>query len=70
MNGSGTLPVWLRLISRFSSRQLVWVAAALFVLDLIVPDPIPLIDEVLLGLLTALLSRQRWRRGDGSPGQI
>jgi hypothetical protein len=52
----------LRLLARFSSRQLFWVAAALFVLDLIVPDPIPLVDEVLLGLLTALLARGRWGR--------
>lgn len=53
---------WSPLLARLDSWQFFWVAGALFILDLIVPDPIPLVDEVLLGLLTALLGRQRWGR--------
>lgn len=41
--------------------QLFFVAAALFVLDVLVPDMIPFVDEILLGLLTLLLAR--WKRG-------
>jgi len=33
------------------------IAAGAFLVDLIVPDLIPFADEILLGLLTALLSR-------------
>jgi hypothetical protein len=36
------------------------VTGALFVLTLFVPDPIPLVDEVLLGLGTLLLAN--WKR--------
>lgn len=50
-------------IERFTSRlrfpQLFFVLAALFVADLIILDPIPFADEVMLGLLTALVGRFR-----------
>ena len=35
--------------------QLFAIAATLFVLDLFIPDLIPFIDEILLGLVTLLL---------------
>ncbi len=46
-------------VTRFASRlrfpQLFLLAAGLFLLDLIVPDLIPFVDEILLGLVTLLL---------------
>jgi hypothetical protein len=49
------------LIARFAARlrypQLFWLTAALFALDLAIPDVIPFADEVLLGLGTLLLAR-------------
>lgn len=39
---------------------LLALTGSLFVLDLFLPDPIPLIDELLLGLLTLLLAS--WQR--------
>jgi hypothetical protein len=41
---------------------LMLVTALLFVADLVVPDLIPLADEVLLGLATLLLASWRKRR--------
>lgn len=38
------------------------VAAALFVVDLVVPDLIPFADELLLGLAALLLGRVKKRR--------
>ncbi len=35
--------------------QLFAIAASLFFIDLLIPDLIPFIDEILLGLLTLLL---------------
>lgn len=29
-----------------------WIVAGLLVIDLFVPDPVPIIDEVILGILT------------------
>jgi len=45
---------------RLRFPQLLALTAALFLLDLIVPDPIPFADELLLGLATLLLGS--WRK--------
>lgn len=41
---------------------LLALTAFLFVATLLIPDPIPFIDEILLGLTTLLLSRLRTRK--------
>lgn len=53
------LPGWL---SRLRSWQLFVVVAALFVADLLIPDPIPFVDEAMLALTTLLLARWKRRR--------
>jgi hypothetical protein len=52
-----------RWASRLRYPQLFLLAGGLFLLDLIVPDLIPFADEILLGLLTALIGSLRARRG-------
>lgn len=51
------------LLQRFASRlrfpQLFFFAAGLFLLDLLIPDLVPFVDEILLGLLTLLLGNLR-----------
>jgi hypothetical protein len=49
-------------LARLRFPVLFLTCAALFVLDLVVPDVIPFADEVLLGLATALLASWRTRR--------
>jgi hypothetical protein len=44
--------------------RLLAVTAALFILDLIVPDMIPFADEILLGLMSLLLASLK-KRGTG-----
>ncbi len=52
-------------IRHFASRmrfpKLALLVALLFVVDLVVPDPIPFIDEIVMGLMTVLLARWRER---------
>jgi hypothetical protein len=52
-----------RLVTRFASGlrypTLFKIVAALFVLDLVVPDVVPFYDEVLLALATLLLGSFR-----------
>ena len=51
--------------SRLRFPKLLALTAAVFVLDLIIPDVIPFADEILLGLLTLLLGTLKKRnRGD------
>lgn len=47
--------------SRLNSTYLLVLMVALFALDMVVPDPIFLIDEIMLGLITILVARWRSR---------
>lgn len=50
------------------SWQLFLLAGLLFAADLVVPDPIPFVDEMMLGLATLLLGRWKRRRDVIDPG--
>ena len=53
-------------IAQLRFPRLFAITAALFALDLVVPDFIPFADEILLGLGTAVLAS--WRRRKETPG--
>ncbi len=59
MQATDGLLGWL---SRLRSWQLFVVAGGLFAVDLLVTDPIPFIDEIMLGLTTLILARWKRRR--------
>jgi hypothetical protein len=44
--------------------QLFLLFAGLFAIDFVIPDLIPFVDEILLGLATLLLASLRNRHGD------
>jgi hypothetical protein len=50
----------LKYADRLKFRQLFLLTAALFAIDLLIPDMIPFADELLLGLLTLLFGS--WRK--------
>ncbi|MCB1032597.1 MAG: hypothetical protein KDD47_02035 [Acidobacteria bacterium] len=56
------------LVTAFATRlrfpQLFFLTAALFLADLLIPDLIPAVDEILLLLLTALLGSLKKRKED------
>lgn len=60
---TGVLGVLRRFTAGLRYPQLFLLTAALFAVDLVVPDMIPLVDELLLGMLTLLLARIKDRRG-------
>lgn len=53
---------WAR---RLRHPTLFKLTAALFVLDLLLPDPVPMLDELLLGLATLVLAN--WKVGRTIP---
>ncbi len=57
----------LRYARRLRFPWLLALTAALFVANLLVPDPLPMVDELLLGLVTLVLAAWR-RRPDASSG--
>lgn len=54
------------LVRRYARRlrypRLLVLTAALFGVDLLLPDVVPFVDEILLGLLTVVLGSLRTRR--------
>lgn len=52
----------LRFAERLSFPRLFALTATLFLITLLVPDPLPFADEILLGLGTLLLGAWRRRR--------
>jgi hypothetical protein len=52
----------LTFLGRLRYPQLFKLTAVLFLVDLVVPDMIPFIDELLLGLGTLLLANWKRRR--------
>ena len=50
-----------RMTSRLRFPQLFGLLATLFVVDLVIPDLIPFVDEIMLFLLTALVGMLRER---------
>ena len=60
-----------QMVNRFAPRlrfpQLFALTATLFLLDLVIPDLIPFVDEILLGLATLLLGSMKTRPPQGEP---
>jgi hypothetical protein len=64
MPGPSAGGVARRFASRLKFPQLFALTATLFVLDLLIPDLIPFLDEALLGCLAVLFGM--WRDREGS----
>ena len=56
----------LGFFSKLSFPRLFALTAALFAIDLVVPDLVPFVDELLLGLGTLLLANFRKRKDPGA----
>ena len=58
---------FLAFAARLRFPTLFWVTAAIFFVDLVIPDLIPFADEILLGLATLLLSQ--WQKPVANEGK-
>lgn len=59
----------LQFLERLRFPQLFLILAAVFLADLAIPDFIPMVDEIVLGLLTLMLGVWR-RREDERSGVV
>ncbi|MGR9090038.1 MAG: DUF6116 family protein [Gammaproteobacteria bacterium] len=65
MERSGPVEQILRQLSQLRFRNLFLIVAALLLVDLAIPDFVPLIDEILLGILTIMF--WTWRKPPPKP---
>ncbi|WP_395793672.1 DUF6116 family protein [Aquimonas sp.] len=64
------LPAFIRRrLERLRFPQLALLTVLLFVVTLVVPDPLPFLDEILLGLGTLLLTSWKRSRSDKASGR-
>jgi hypothetical protein len=54
--------------ARLGSRTILGIGGALFLINMAIPDPLPLVDEFLILAATILLSRWAKRGEDAPPG--
>ena len=57
----------LRIAPRLRFPQLFALTAGLFVLDLVIPDLIPFVDEIILGLATLLIGTWKAKKDEHGP---
>jgi hypothetical protein len=58
----GAAGIFLRWASSLQFPYLLLLTSALFVLNLFVPDVIPLVDEIIMGLIAVVLASLRKKR--------
>jgi hypothetical protein len=63
MTRGGLAGIFLRWASRLRFPYLFGLTALLFVLNLFVPDAIPMADEIVMGLVALLLGSIRKKKG-------
>ena len=60
MNPSALVNLFLGFANQLKFRNLFLIIIVLFIVDIFVPDFIPLIDEIILGLLAIILAN--WKK--------
>jgi hypothetical protein len=65
MNPRLIAPLIARYAGRLRFPQLFVLTAALFLIDVAVPDFLPFVDEILLALATILLATWRRQKSEG-----
>ena len=63
-----TSRVLMPIVARLGSRTIIGVGGTLFVLNMLIPDPLPLVDEFLILAGTILLSRMAKTGATGATG--
>lgn len=66
--GFMTSRVLMPIVARLGSRTIIGVGGTLFVLNMLIPDPLPLVDEFLILAGTILLSRMAKQSEAGATG--
>lgn len=61
------IAAFLKFAGGLRFRQLFFITGGLFVFDMLMPDLIPFVDELILGLLTLLFASWKKKESDQTP---
>ena len=70
MSPTSLIGVFLAFANQLKFKYLFFLVTGLFVIDLFVPDMIPLIDEIILGLLTIILANWKKEKSQEKQGNL
>ena len=70
MNPRALIALFLGFANQLKFRNLFLIILGLFFIDLFVPDFIPLIDEIILGLLAIILANWKKDRQEKEEGNL
>ncbi len=70
MSPTSLIGVFLAFANQLKFKYLFFLVTGLFVIDLFVPDMIPLIDEIILGLLTIILANWKKEKAQEIQGNL
>lgn len=70
MNSNSLIAMFLTFANQLKYKNLFFIIISLFVIDLFVPDFIPLIDEIILGLLAIILANWKKERRQEQEGNL
>ncbi len=70
MNPRALIALFLTFANQLKYRNLFLIIIGLFLIDLFVPDFIPLIDEIILGLLAIILANLKKEKSEEQEGNL
>ena len=70
MNPTSIIEAFLKNANQLKFRNLFFLVTGLFLVDLLVPDFIPFIDEIILGLLAIILANWKKERTQDDEGTL
>ena len=68
MNPASMIEMFLANANQLRFRNLFFLVVTLFIIDLLLPDIIPFIDEIILGLLAIILANWKKERKQDKEG--
>ena len=70
MNSILIIETFLKNANQLKFKNLFFLVVGLFIIDLLVPDFIPFIDEIILGLLAIILANWKKERKQDDEGTL
>lgn len=70
MNPASIIEIFLKNANQLKFRNLFFLVISLFLIDLLVPDFIPFIDEIILGLMAIILANWKKERNLDKEGNL
>lgn len=70
MNSIPIIETFLKNANQLKFKNIFFLVVGLFIIDLLVPDFIPFIDEIILGLLAIILANWKKERKQDDEGTL